>query len=254
MLIITRFNTVISCVLLTASVFIVKSAAAQPSQRSIKELTADQSGWDMVNNIAMHAKNPAVIFPAMKDQATATLLDAQVSTRSAMGAIIYFTGGVIIDNGWLRLLGSGSTNISRSIIAWNKGKTYQQQGQQPQYLLVADDAAGGFFAINGGGLGADAGKVYYLSPDTLQWESLGISYSEFLDFCFNGDLDTFYKNLRWKNWKLDMKLLNGDQVFNFYPYLWSAEGKDINQASKKVVPVEEQYLFTIDNRKQLGIK
>ena len=32
---------------------------------------------------------------------------------------------------------------------------------QDEHLLVADDAAGGFFAINGGGLGDDAGAVMF---------------------------------------------------------------------------------------------
>jgi len=38
--------------------------------------------------------------------------------------------------------------------------------------LIGDDSAGGFFAINGGALGNDPGKVYYLSPDNLKWEPM----------------------------------------------------------------------------------
>jgi hypothetical protein len=46
---------------------------------------------------------------------------------------------------------------------------------------VADDAAGGCFSINGGGLGDDVGAVYYWAPDILQWEPLGIGYTAFLE-------------------------------------------------------------------------
>ena len=72
------------------------------------------------------------------------------------------------------------------------------------------------------------GKVYYLSPDNLEYEPLGLTYTDFLNFCFNNNLDEFYKGYRWTNWKSDLANLNGDQVFNFFPYLWTKEGKDIN--------------------------
>lgn len=82
----------------------------------------------------------------------------------------------------------GRTNLwklNRTLPDWNKGKSFNEFGERPPFLLIADDAVGGFFALNGGQLGKDPGKVYYLSPDNLQWESLNISYSDFLDFCFN---------------------------------------------------------------------
>lgn len=101
----------------------------------------------------------------------------------------------------------------------------------------------GFFLLNGGGLGNDLGKIYYLAPDSLEFEPLDLSYSEFLLFCFNNDLDDFYKGLRWKNWKSEVSKLNGDTVFNFFPYLWTKEGKNIEKNSKKEIPIEEQYNF-----------
>ena len=39
---------------------------------------------------------------------------------------------------------------------------------------------------------------------------------------------------------------------NFFPMLWTKEGKDINSVSKKAIPVEEQYDFNMDMKKQLG--
>lgn len=117
-----------------------------------------------------------------------------------MGAIIYETGGILINDGWLRILGSGSAKLNRGLMEWNKGKSILKPGEQPPYLLIADDALGGFFAINAGQLSeTDLGKVFYLSPDNLKWEPLGLSYSEFIVFCFSGDLKDFYKDLQWKN-------------------------------------------------------
>jgi Protein of unknown function DUF2625 len=142
----------------------------------------------------------------------------QVTTRSPMGALVYETGGLLIDHGWIRVLGSGHPRLNRSLPAWNEGKTTAQPGGS--FLLVADDVLGGFFALNGGALGPDLGQLYYFAPDRLAWEPLGLSYSDFLNFCFNGDLDKFYEGQRWKNWAADVRRLDGNQGLCFVPFLW----------------------------------
>lgn len=169
-----------------------------------------------------------------------------------MGAIIFMTGGLVVDNGWIRILGSGNIKFNRTLPDWNKGKSFNEFGEAPQFLLIADDAIGGFFLLNGGGLGKDLGKIYYFSSDNLAYEPLDLTYSGFLNFCFNNDLDEFYKGYRWTNWKEEVSKLPGDMVFNFFPPLWTKEGKDFNKNSRKVVPVEEQYSLNIDMRRQLG--
>ncbi len=108
--------------------------------------------------------------------------------------------------------------------------------------------------MNNGRLGKDLGKIYYFSPDTLEFEPLNLSYSEFLNFCFNNNLEEFYKGYRWEYWKEDVSKLNGDFVFNFFPFLWAKESKDIENTSKKQVPIEEQYNINLDLRKELGIE
>src|SRR5690606_12025169 len=107
------------------------------------------------------------VLPCDTLKAKEALYKTQVTTRSPMGAIIYSSGGLLVDGGWIRILGSGNIKLNRTIPDWNKGKSFKEFGEPPTFLLVADDAAGGFFAINGGGLGKDAGKVYYLSPDNM---------------------------------------------------------------------------------------
>jgi len=118
---------------------------------------------------------------------------------------------------------------------------------------MADDAAGGCYAVNSSGLGKDVGKVYFLSPDNLEWEPLDLTYTDFLNFCFNGDLADYYKTIRWKDWKIEVAKLDGNSTYNFFSFLWTKEGKDINKVSGKAIPVEEQFSFTLDMRKQLGL-
>lgn len=234
---------------------ISKSSFGQNTMKSVEELIIESDpGWTYVQNLIDSAKNTVEILPVDSTKSITALYNTQVTTRSPMGAIVYKTGGILIDKGWIRILGSGCDKLNRSLPEWNKGKAFTEFGEAPTFLLIADDAIGGFFLLNGGELGSDLGKVYYFAPDNLNFEPLGISYSEFLYFCFNNDLSEFYKGFRWENWKTDMTQLKGDEVFSFYPYLWSQEGKGINTITRKEVPIEEQYLLNLDFRKQLGLE
>ena len=234
--------------------FLVMTTVAQNMIRPIEELIdTTEPGWTIVQEWISKAKNNVEVLPCDPANAKDALYKTQVTTRSPMGAIIYSTGGLLIDSGWIRILGSGHPKLNRTLPEWNKGKSFKTYGEQPSFLLVADDAAGGFFAVNGGALGSDAGKVYYLSPDTIEWESLELTYTEFLNFCFNGDLAEFYKDIRWNNWKTEVAKLDGNLAYSFFPYLWTKEGKDINKVSRKAISVEELYSFTLDMRRQLGL-
>jgi len=168
-----------------------------------------------------------------------------------MGAIVYETGGILVDNGWIRILGSGSEKLKRSLPKWNKGKSFSEYGEAMPFVLIADDAIGGFFALNGGALGhQDLGKVFYFSPDNLEWESLGVGYSDFIYWCFTGDVDLFYKDLRWKKWKKEVKTMGADNCINFYPFLWS-EYDDLEKLSRKAVPIDELWLLQMELKQQL---
>jgi len=199
---------------------------AQSRMKSVEELIdVKDTGWNLLNEWIETAKNKVEMLPVDIDNAKDALYKIQVSTKSSMGAVVYSTGGILIDNGWVRILGSGNAKLNRSLPDWNKGKAFKEFGDRAPFLLIADDAVGGFFILNGGALGSDMGKVYYLAPDSLEYEPLDLSYSDFLNFCFNGDLEQFYKNIIWRTWKTDVIGLHGDQVYNFYPYLWTKEGK-----------------------------
>ncbi|RBL87999.1 DUF2625 domain-containing protein [Chitinophaga flava] len=201
-----------------------------------------EPAWPDVLSWIDSATNKVEILPVTESKARETLYEVQVTTRSPMGAIIFNSGGILIDHGWIRILGSGHSKMDRTLHSWNWNKTIFADNSTG-YLLVADDAVGGYFAVNGGGLGSDKGKTYYFDPATLKWEPLDITYTEFLLFCFEGGLADFYKDLRWDNWQQEVAKLDGDHVFNFFPMLWTKEGHDIRNVSRKEVPVEEQYSF-----------
>ena len=230
------------------------ATTAQNKMRPVDELVNNTNpGWVLLRDWISSAKNKIEILNVDTVKAKEALYKTQVTTRSPMGAVVFMTGGLLVDDGWIRILGSGNARLRRTLPDWNKGKSFKEFGETPLFLLVADDAIGGFYLLNGGGLGNDLGKIYYFSPDNLEYEPLDITYTEFLQFCFNNDLNKFYKGKRWTKWRDEVSKLDGDKVFNFYPFLWTKEGKDINNNSRKAVPVEEQYRLNLDIRKQLGL-
>lgn len=220
--------------------------------RTAEVLSADNSGWLVLKGWIDSATHKVEVLPVDTKLAGEALYQTQVTSHSIMGAVIYNTGGILIDGGWIRILGSGGTKLNRSLPGWNKGKTFAEYGERPGFLLVADDVLGGFFAINGGALGNDPGQLYYLAPEKLEWEDLKMGYSDFKNFCFNGNLNKFYEMQRWSGWKNDIANLSGNQGFLFYPYLWTVEGKDISKTRRSVVPIEELYLAKSNVIKQFS--
>ncbi|WP_323842382.1 MULTISPECIES: DUF2625 domain-containing protein [unclassified Moraxella] len=210
--------------------------------KTLQELiNLDEPAWELIQEWLNNANKPYEIIPKNQEQAEQELLANQVTTRSSMGAIIYETGGMLIDNGWLRILGSGGKKLNRTLSGWNKGKSFENIGDVPSFLLIADDVLGGYFAINGGGLGDNLGMIYYFDPDLLAWEDLNITYSHFIEWALTGDLEQFYQGFRWQNWQDEAKQLDGNQVFSFFPFLSTQEGKEIDKVSRKVISIQEYY-------------
>lgn len=237
-------------------ILFVTSLVAVHAQYKLK--TADQlinyadPGWKPIKALIDSAVNKVQIMPVDTNQARGAMEELQIGTDNALGTVIYMTGGLLIEQGWIRILGSGSNKLTRAVPSWNKGKTLTEETVKPPYLLVADDALGGFFAMNLGGLGNDGRKMYYLCPWTLQWQALGMSYKEFLQFCFESDLEEFYKPYMSKNWKFDVELLPTDKCYSYVPPLWSKEGKNYAKSVRKYIPIEDQYTYNMQMRKKFG--
>lgn len=78
--------------------------------------TADPA-WPLIQEWLDEAANPVEILPHDPAAAEAELVKTQVTTRSVMGAVVYETGGILINHGWLRILGSGSPRACRAASA-----------------------------------------------------------------------------------------------------------------------------------------
>ena len=245
-------KSIVKLIFTLSIVLFATTVSAQDNLISLEALiNKTDPAWPLVRKWIDSAKNKVEVLPVDSTKVKQTLYNAQVSTYATLGSVIYNTGGIMVDNGWIRILGSGSERLSRDIASWNKEKTIKEYGDKIPYLLVADDAIGGFFAINYGGLGPDIKNVYYLEPNTLTWQPLGAGYGEFLVFCFDSDLNKFYKGLRWSTWNQFIGNLDGTKTYSFSPYLWEKD-TDIEKSSRKLVGIEEMYRFNILKSKELN--
>src|ERR1041384_3178873 len=101
--------------------------------RNLAELiNTDDPGIAKIREWMRGAVNACELLPPSAEREE-VLVQTQVTTRSTMGAIAYETGGILIDGGWLRFLGSGHPKITRTLPAWNEKRSNG-------YYLVADDA------------------------------------------------------------------------------------------------------------------
>ncbi|MBU6454735.1 MAG: DUF2625 family protein [Cyanobacteria bacterium REEB67] len=206
--------------------------------RQIKELVNTKaSAWPDIISAIKSSKKRIEVLTTTTGISEKCLVDTQVTTRSPMGAIIYHSGGIIIDSGWLRFLGSGNVKMQRSLPSWNEhvGNKFPPKG----FVLCADDAIGGFFAIDGG-IFKKPGNVFYCPPDSGGWQDTTMGFGEFLNFCITGPLDGLYGNYRWTGWEKETEKLSGDQGLFIYPPLF-AEGPEIGKRDKILAPIREIY-------------
>ncbi|WP_288063727.1 DUF2625 domain-containing protein [Rodentibacter caecimuris] len=210
--------------------------------QTIEQLTSQEnSAWPILSQWIAQARNDCQVIKKDQTSAERELFTMQMPISSPIGAVIYETGGILIHYGWLRILGSGSFTLPRGLMDWNFSKSFQKSGEKPKYLLVADDVIGGYFALNGGSLGDALGKIYYFSPKDLTWHNLNFTYTEFLNWALNGNVEVFYQDLFWQNWQEDVKWLDGNQVFVFTPDLSEDKTTAISLRQKREVNIETHY-------------
>jgi hypothetical protein len=212
--------------------------------RKLKELiVTEDPAIKLLEQWVRDSTVPCELLPPGPEREKA-LLYVQVTTHSTLGALAYDAGGLIIDDGWLRFLGSGHEKFPRSLHDWNSPRT------DGAFYLVGDDAVGGFFAINGGAFGDDLGSVYYWPPDSLEWETLNAGYTDVVSAFFTEYLNEFYEALRWPASREDVRQLSTDQCFFFYPFLWTEEGS-LERSQRSVVPVSEVWEMKVDTVRQM---
>jgi hypothetical protein len=215
----------------------LKAQVSMPATTAIDPAVSTDYNWKRIQRWDSMAKNDVVMFPADSARAKFSIAQSGIDPNTTLAAFVYNCGGMKVDHGWLRILGSGCAEFDRGFADWNKGKM-TGTNDSANYLLIADDIIGGFWALYmTPSTKPDAATVHFRGPHDLRWTATGMRYADFLRFCFFGQLSDFYHDFRWNGWEQEIQPINERQVISCYPLLWTREGKEI-KANRKVVPIQ----------------
>ncbi|MEU8284681.1 DUF2625 family protein [Micromonospora sp. NPDC048905] len=189
----------------------------------------EQSAWAEISALAAAAPYPVEVLPVNLERAAACLAALEVTTRSWLGAVVANSGGLVIDHGWLRVLGGGHDALPDVAAEMVPGTAR---------LVVAFDVMGGQFAW----LQAEPGvrpTVHYFGPEDVAWQDLELGYGDWLEAMLAGSLTDFYEGLRWPGWEVEVANVALDQGIHTLPPPWTREGKDLSVVSRKPIPLAE---------------
>jgi hypothetical protein len=204
----------------------------------------------MLRDALLAGPAQAEILPVEPAAGAGCLHRIQVTARSWLGALALHTGGVLIDYGWVRVLGGGhpARGLPSLADANRLPADPADAGGPPAGLLVGFDVLGGQFALNGpdpGALGRPGapGQMCYFAPDSMEWEAMDVGgHGAWLHWLVSGRLPRFYEGVRWTGWRDDMPGLALDQGMSTFPPLCTREAQDdIDATSRKPVPISELF-------------
>ncbi|MHA4951192.1 DUF2625 family protein [Micromonospora sp. SD19] len=202
----------------------------------------EQSAWFEISALVAAAPYPVEVLPADPQRAGACLGALEITTRSWLGAVVVNSGGLVVDHGWLRVLGGGHDglpDVAAEMVA-GVGRP-----------VVAFDVMGGQFAW----LQAEPGArptVHYFGPEDLAWQDLELGYGEWLEAMLAGAVTGFYEGLRWPGWEAEVAGVALDQGISALPPPWTTEGKDLSMVSRKPIRLAELVSVHQEFARQLG--
>lgn len=216
--------------------------------RSIEELTSAESSWPFVLELLASSALASEVVGASPGEREDTLSSLQVSVRSVMGALAWNCGLVVIDHGWVRLIGAGFGAVPGLHV---ETLSDPNSGREFEGIVAAQDVLGGLFVVHGSGFNAEAGEILYWAPDSLDWTPCGMGYSDLLAFLVSDRLATFYAGLRWEGWESVVGEVPFDQGVAAYPFPWSVEGKQ-SGVTRRAAPMAEVVASGFMAAEQLG--
>jgi Protein of unknown function DUF2625 len=226
-------------------------------------MNVDQPAWPELQVMLTAGAVSLKVLPAEPSEARRTLVQLQVTTRSVLGALALNCGGLVVDEGWVRVFGGGSAQGADSLPSLAQVNLFpadfDPEWHAATSLVVGHDVLGGVFALNGrdpamAGRPGMAGQMTYFAPDRMQWEPLEISHSAWVSWLLSGRLKKFYEGLRWPGWREETAALSLSHGIAVYPLLWSKEAQEnLPATSRAAVPMREILGVAADFTRQTGL-
>jgi hypothetical protein len=203
------------------------------------------AAWPWILSLLSSSPLEVQILSGVEADGRRCLSQLQVTERSALGGLVLNSGGLVVDHGWIRVLGGTIAN-GNSMADVNRFPSEPDTGWTPQGgLVVGYDVLGGVFTLNGmdpesAGRPGSPGQILYFAPDSLEWDVLPMTHSQWLEWLLSGNATRFYESLRWPGWEEESQSLTLAQGISVYPFLWSAEAHaDLAATSRSPVPFAE---------------
>ena len=198
------------------------------------------SGWDDVVSVVSSAPYPVEVLPVDPLAAQQCLAALGITPRSWLGAVVANSGGLLIDHGWLRVLGCGYGGLPAVDANADDGR-----------VTVGYDVLGGWFTWQCAA-GSVRPTVHYFAPDDLEWQDLELGYADWLEPMLGGAVTAFYDGLRWPGWESEVGAVAVDQALSTVPPPWTLEGKDLATVSRKAIPLRQLVSVHQAMARQLG--
>lgn len=216
--------------------------------RSLDELTAPDSDWPRLLGMFEASAHDVIVIPPDPDRRAAVVAELQVTVASTLGALAWNSAMVLVDHGWIRLIGAGLGSVpGLQVEVLDDPAT----GTRFEGVIAAYDVLGGRFAVHGSGReGVAPGEVLYWGPDTLDWTPLGMGHSALVDILLSDRLAEFARDLRWTGWEHDVEATGPEYGLAAYPPPWSVEGRGPG-VSRRPVPMAELVAAAEDTAAQL---
>ena len=197
--------------------------------KSVDELiNVEDPAWPLIQEWLSAGSHR--VLPVTQSQGREELERLQMTARSGAGALALNCGGILADHGWLKVFGGGASDFPSLSNMTGSG-----------LMACAVDVIGGVFAADWGAIGAGNGEVHYWPFDTGNWEPCGFGHFDFLQWALtlSDQVDGFYRQWRWEGWESVVDGLPPDIGIGLSPPPWSREGQDIDNVSRRAIPMVE---------------
>ncbi|MFJ2591075.1 DUF2625 domain-containing protein [Streptomyces sp. NPDC087538] len=225
-------------------------------------INVDDPAWPELQELFAASTVPIKALPVGRGESRRCLLQMQVTARSVLGAVALNSGGLVLDDGWVRVFGGGSGEDDGSLPSLAQVNAFPANFDPAWHLakglVVGHDVLGGVFALNGhdpevAGRPGVPGQMTYFAPDTLEWEAMEMGHSVWISWMLSGRLEKFYEGLRWPGWREEAASLSFSQGISVIPFLWSQEAQaDLAATSRRAVPMREVLGVAADFAQQMG--
>ena len=110
--------------------------------KTLQALLDQDPAWPLIKRWAAESKSHIQVLPCSNEDGEKTLLALQVSTHSTLGSVALNCGGIVVDQGWLRVLGAGHPQVFGNLRNWNQlgGETLDGMPRIPCLLYTSDAA------------------------------------------------------------------------------------------------------------------